>query len=67
MTIKELIEELQNHPNQDAKVTVRANPINAEYEEYDEELRHIEIWGIDSQAEEIEIFATIENWQIDNL
>jgi hypothetical protein len=67
MTIKELIEELQKHPNQDAKITVRANPINAECEEYDEELRHIEIWGIDTKAEEIEIFATIENWQIDNL
>jgi hypothetical protein len=67
MTIKELIQELQAHPNQNARVIVKANPINADNEEFDEELRHIEIWGIDTASEEVEIFATIENWQIDNL
>jgi hypothetical protein len=45
MTIKELIAELQKHPNPDADIIVTVNLINADDEEHDIECRHLEIWG----------------------
>jgi hypothetical protein len=69
MKVKELIAELQKYQNQDAEVTILANCINPEMEEYDEELTHIECWGFDSDSDSdyVTILATIQDNQIDKL
>jgi len=67
MKVKELIVELQKYQNQDAEVTILANCINPDLEEYDEELTRIECWGNDSDSDSdyITILATIQPSQID--
>jgi hypothetical protein len=48
MTIKELIEILQKHPNQNAKIQVIANPsINGEDEQMDIPLTEISVFNED--------------------
>mgnify|MGYP003333117262 CR=1 FL=1 len=49
MKVRELIAELQQYKNQEAEVTILANCINPDMEEYDEELTYIECWGTDSE------------------
>jgi len=49
MTIKELIEELSKHPNQNAQVKVIANTsINGKVEELDYKCNEVEVWDIDN-------------------
>jgi hypothetical protein len=48
MTIKELIESLSKHPNQDAEVKVISNTsLNAIDDEMDVYLEQVEVWGED--------------------
>lgn len=48
MTIKELIEALSKHPNQDAEVKVIANTsLGGEDDEKDFYLESVEVWGED--------------------
>jgi hypothetical protein len=50
MTIKELIEELSKHPNQNAEVKVIANTsYGGEVEELDYLCQEVEIWDIDNE------------------
>jgi len=65
MKVKELIAELQKCQNQNAEITILANCINPDMEEYDEELTYIECWGIDSNSDYLTILATIQPNQID--
>jgi len=60
MTIKELIEILQKHPNQDAKIQVIANPsINGEDEEMDIPLTEISVFNEDDFYNDfVELFIT---------
>jgi hypothetical protein len=49
MKIKELIEELSKHPNQNAIVKVIANTsIGGEIEELDYKCNEVEVWNIDN-------------------
>lgn len=53
MTIKELIEELSKHPNQNAQVKVIANTsIGGEVEELDYKCSEVEVWDIDNYCED---------------
>ena len=67
MKVRELIAELQQYKNQEAEVTILANCINPDMEEYDEELTYIECWGTDSDNDGsyITILATIQPDQVD--
>lgn len=48
MTIKELIETLSKHPNQDAEVKIIANTsLGGEDDEMDVYLENVEVWGED--------------------
>lgn len=52
MTIKELIEELSKHPNQNAIVKIIANTsIGGEVEELDYKCNEVEVWDIDNFSE----------------
>lgn len=67
MKVRELIAELQKYQNQDAEVTILANCINPDMEEYDKELTYIECWGLDSDSDSdyITILAAIPLDQVD--
>ncbi len=50
MTIKELIEELSKHSNQNAEVKVIANTsYGGEVEELDHLCQEVEVWDIDNE------------------
>ena len=59
MTIKELIEVLSMHPNQNAHINIKANPSNeGEDEDKDIDLNEIEVWGEDDfQYDYIDLFC----------
>jgi hypothetical protein len=61
MTIKELIKELSNHPNQNAIVKIIANTsINGEVEELDYICNEVEVWDIDNFNENYIALFTYE-------
>ena len=67
MKIKELIALLQSHPNQEAQVTITANPsINGEDEDMDIQLNQIVVFHEDNFYDSfIELFVyneEIETW-----
>jgi hypothetical protein len=70
MKIKELIEILQKHPNQNAKIEIIANPsINAENDLMDIKLNEIEVFhedGFYNDFVELLIFNADECYQINN-
>lgn len=59
MTIKELIEVLSKHPNQDAEVKAISNlSIDAEDEDADVYLENVEVWGADDfNYDHVELFC----------
>ena len=59
MTIKELIEILSKHPNQDAEVKAISNlSIDVEDEEMDVYLENVEVWGADDfNNDYVELFC----------
>ena len=59
MTIKELIETLSKHPNQDAEVKAISNvSIDAEDDEMDVYLEQVEVWGADDfNNDYVELFC----------
>lgn len=67
MKIKELIALLQSHPNQEAQITITANPsINGEDEDMDIQLNQISVFHEDNFYNSfIELFVyneEIETW-----
>ena len=59
MTIKELIEELSKHQNQNAQVKVIANTsIGGEVEELDYKCNEVEVWDIGNFSENYIILFT---------
>lgn len=59
MTIKELIEALSKHPNQEAEVKVISNTsVNAEDDEMDTYLENVEVWNEDDfNNDYVELFC----------
>lgn len=59
MKIKQLIALLQSHPNQEAQITITANPsINGEDEDMDITLYQIAVFNLDDfYNDTIELFA----------
>ena len=59
MTIGELIEILEQHPNKDAQVVIRFNTECIENEEADMTSTYIEVWDADNfYPDFVEIFTT---------
>jgi|LakMenEpi03Aug12_release.lakeMendotaPanAssembly.Ray.scaffolds.fasta_scaffold18045_17 hypothetical protein len=59
MTIGELIEILEQHPNKDAQVVIRFNEKNPDDEDSDITSTYIEVWDADNfYPDFVEIFTT---------